>query len=131
VGDRLDNDLRPAKAAGMRTAFIRRGPWGYIQERHPDLPDAADWRMTTLAELPPIVAGANGADAGHSGRIPIPCQLVECQFRETAGLVRVFLAYRDCRRAAGMSWNGVHSLRARYRAILSLSVWHGDDGETR
>ncbi|HEV3380206.1 MAG TPA: HAD family hydrolase [Trebonia sp.] len=63
VGDRLDNDLRPAKAAGMRTAFIRRGPWGYIQERHPDLPGAADWRLTTLAELPPIVAGANAVIA--------------------------------------------------------------------
>ena len=35
VGDRLDNDLKPAKAAGMRTAFIRRGPWGYIWEHHP------------------------------------------------------------------------------------------------
>jgi HAD superfamily hydrolase (TIGR01662 family) len=63
VGDRLDNDLRPAKAAGMRTAFIRRGPWGYIQERHPRLPGAADWRLTTLAELPPIVAGANAVIA--------------------------------------------------------------------
>jgi HAD superfamily hydrolase (TIGR01549 family) len=27
VGDRLDNDIAPAKAAGFRTAFIRRGPW--------------------------------------------------------------------------------------------------------
>lgn len=59
VGDRLDNDLRPAKAAGLRTAFIHRGPWGYIQERHPDLPGAADWRMTTLADLPTIVAAVN------------------------------------------------------------------------
>lgn len=63
VGDRLDNDLKPAKAAGMRTAFIRRGPWGYIWEQHPDMPDAADWRMTTLAELPPIVAEANRTTA--------------------------------------------------------------------
>ena len=47
----------------MRTAFIRRGPWGYIQERHPDLPGAADWRLATLAELPPIVAGANAVIA--------------------------------------------------------------------
>ena len=30
VGDRVDNDLKPAKAAGMQTAFIRRGPWGYV-----------------------------------------------------------------------------------------------------
>lgn len=58
VGDRLDNDLKPAKAAGMRTAFIRRGPWGYIMERHPDMAGAADWRMTTLAELPALVAGS-------------------------------------------------------------------------
>lgn len=59
VGDRLDNDLKPAKAAGMRTAFIRRGPWGYIWERHPDMESAADWRVTSLAELPPIVAEVN------------------------------------------------------------------------
>jgi HAD superfamily hydrolase (TIGR01509 family) len=58
VGDRIDNDLKPAKAAGMRTAFIRRGPWGYVLERHPDLAGAADWRMTTLAELPALVAGS-------------------------------------------------------------------------
>jgi HAD superfamily hydrolase (TIGR01662 family) len=61
VGDRLDNDLKPAKAAGMRTAFIRRGPWGYIWEHHPDLAAAADWRMTSLAELPDIVARFNSS----------------------------------------------------------------------
>ncbi len=27
VGDRLDNDVLPARKAGMKTAFIRRGPW--------------------------------------------------------------------------------------------------------
>jgi HAD superfamily hydrolase (TIGR01549 family) len=27
VGDRLDNDVRPARAAGLATAFIHRGPW--------------------------------------------------------------------------------------------------------
>ena len=61
VGDRLDNDLKPARAAGMKTAFIRRGPWGYILERHPDMPAAADWQMTTLAELPGIVADVNAS----------------------------------------------------------------------
>lgn len=63
VGDRLDNDLRPAKAVGIRTAFVRRGPWGYIQERDPDLPAVADWRMTTLTELPALVAGVNAVIA--------------------------------------------------------------------
>jgi HAD superfamily hydrolase (TIGR01662 family) len=62
VGDRLDNDLKPAKAAGMRTAFIRRGPWGYIWEHHPDMSAAADWRMDTLAKLPGIVAEANSPE---------------------------------------------------------------------
>jgi HAD superfamily hydrolase (TIGR01549 family) len=61
VGDRLDNDLRPARAAGMRTAFIRRGPWGYIWEHHPDMQAAADWRMTSLAELPAIAADVNSS----------------------------------------------------------------------
>lgn len=31
VGDRLDNDVRPATAAGMRAVWLRRGPWGVIQ----------------------------------------------------------------------------------------------------
>jgi HAD superfamily hydrolase (TIGR01662 family) len=62
VGDRLDNDLKPAKAAGMRTAFIRRGPWAYIWENHPDMEKAADWRMTSLAELPPLVRQANQSE---------------------------------------------------------------------
>jgi hypothetical protein len=75
VGDRLDNDLKPAKAAGMRTTFIRRGPWGYAWEHHPDLMDAADWRVTLLAELPPLLAevkqlpgGSGPARTGSPGR---------------------------------------------------------------
>jgi HAD superfamily hydrolase (TIGR01549 family) len=35
VGDRVDNDVLPAIAAGMRAVWIRRGPWGIIQ-RLPD-----------------------------------------------------------------------------------------------
>src|SRR4051812_42613159 len=30
VGDRLDNDVRPSLAAGMRAVWLRRGPWGVI-----------------------------------------------------------------------------------------------------
>jgi HAD superfamily hydrolase (TIGR01662 family) len=58
VGDRIDNDLMPAKAAGMRTAFIRRGPWGYILENHPGMATAADWRVTTLAQLPGLLGSS-------------------------------------------------------------------------
>ena len=32
VGDRLDNDIRPAASLGLRTALIRQGPWGIIQQ---------------------------------------------------------------------------------------------------
>ena len=31
VGDRVDNDVRPAIDAGMRAVWLRRGPWGVIQ----------------------------------------------------------------------------------------------------
>ncbi len=37
VGDRVDNDVLPGIAAGMRTVWIRRGPWGFIQR----LPEGA------------------------------------------------------------------------------------------
>jgi HAD superfamily hydrolase (TIGR01662 family) len=51
VGDRLDNDVRPAAAAGMRAIFIRRGPWAWIQAPHEDPPEAS-LTIATLAELP-------------------------------------------------------------------------------
>ncbi len=35
VGDRVDNDVLPAMAAGLRSVWLRRGPWGIIQ-RLPD-----------------------------------------------------------------------------------------------
>jgi len=33
VGDRLDNDVEPARQAGMVSVFVRRGPWARIQLR--------------------------------------------------------------------------------------------------
>jgi FMN phosphatase YigB (HAD superfamily) len=48
VGDRLDNDLRPATEAGLRTVFVRRGPWGYIIYK----PGTADLELDSLSELP-------------------------------------------------------------------------------
>ena len=35
VGDRVDNDVLPAAAAGLRSIWIRRGPWGVIQAPPP------------------------------------------------------------------------------------------------
>ena len=54
VGDRVDNDVLPAAAAGMRTCWLRRGPWGQLQ----DLPDGAaepDLVLEGLGELPVLL----------------------------------------------------------------------------
>ena len=54
VGDRLDNDVLPAKAAGMQTVLIRRGPWGYL---HAEWPQAAqaDAIVDSLSQIPDLV----------------------------------------------------------------------------
>jgi FMN phosphatase YigB (HAD superfamily) len=51
VGDRLDNDVRPAKAAGLRSVFVRRGPWAWLQSGREDPPEA-DLVIDGLAALP-------------------------------------------------------------------------------
>ena len=51
VGDRVDNDVLPAKAAGMTAVFVRRGPWGYVHARWPEAAEA-DLRIESLADLP-------------------------------------------------------------------------------
>ncbi len=59
VGDRVDNDMKPAKAAGLHTIYLRRGPWGFIWADHPDLAATADWQVASLTEIPPLIAAAN------------------------------------------------------------------------
>jgi FMN phosphatase YigB (HAD superfamily) len=56
VGDRVDNDVRPAAAAGMIAVFVRRGPWGWIQATDAD-PIEATLTVASLAELPEALAG--------------------------------------------------------------------------
>jgi FMN phosphatase YigB (HAD superfamily) len=46
IGDRVDNDVAPALAAGMTAVHIRRGPWGYLHETPPGAR-----RIDTLLEL--------------------------------------------------------------------------------
>ncbi len=36
VGDRVDNDVLPARAAGMHAVWLRRGPWGVIADPPPE-----------------------------------------------------------------------------------------------
>jgi HAD superfamily hydrolase (TIGR01662 family) len=59
VGDRLDNDVRPAAAVGLQTALIRRGPWGIIQQDDPEADKVATMRIDSLAELPGRIATFN------------------------------------------------------------------------
>jgi HAD superfamily hydrolase (TIGR01662 family) len=59
VGDRLDNDIRPAAVAGFKTALIRRGPWAIIQQREPEADRLATFRIDSLAELPERIAAFN------------------------------------------------------------------------
>ena len=63
VGDRPDNDVRPAHAAGLPTCLIRRGPWGHILDM-PAVSGQCLFRIDALDELPALVAEHNAA-AGH------------------------------------------------------------------
>lgn len=48
VGDRIDNDVWPAAAMGLRAVWLRRGPWGVIPEQ---APPEASLVVDSLAEL--------------------------------------------------------------------------------
>jgi HAD superfamily hydrolase (TIGR01549 family) len=50
VGDRLDNDVLPARHAGMRTVLLRRGPWGFLHAERPDA-TLADVVTDSLVDL--------------------------------------------------------------------------------
>ncbi|MFD0692087.1 HAD family hydrolase [Actinomadura fibrosa] len=58
VGDRIDNDVRPAQEYGMEVAFLRRGPWGHIQEDDEALADCL-FVLDDLAALPALVKQYN------------------------------------------------------------------------
>ncbi len=53
VGDRVDNDVLSAMQAGLKTCWLRRGPWGRLH----DLPDnvEADLVLEGLGELPMLI----------------------------------------------------------------------------
>jgi HAD superfamily hydrolase (TIGR01549 family) len=54
VGDHRDNDIVPAHMAGLRTALIRRGPWGHLWADDPTVRANADWVVDSLRELPEL-----------------------------------------------------------------------------
>lgn len=66
VGDRVDNDLRPAIELGINAAVIRRGPWGHIlrdDTAHKilgtDIEGRSLFRLDNLSELPDLVRKYN------------------------------------------------------------------------
>ena len=52
VGDRVDNDVLPAAAAGMVAVHVRRGPWGRLQTT----PHEAAVALDDLVSLPDALA---------------------------------------------------------------------------
>ncbi|GAB2909597.1 hypothetical protein GCM10022245_51220 [Streptomyces mayteni] len=65
VGDHPANDIFPARDFGLRTAHLRRGPWGYLWADDPEVRAAADWSVDGLAELVDVVVREN-----ESGLVP-------------------------------------------------------------
>lgn len=55
VGDRVDNDVLPARDAGVLAVHLRRGPWGILQ---PDWPEAeqAQLKLTSLDDITAALA---------------------------------------------------------------------------
>lgn len=53
VGDRIDNDILPASDHGLRTCWLRRGPWGRLQEPSDDV--SIDLVLEGLGELPTLL----------------------------------------------------------------------------
>lgn len=51
VGDHPANDTFPAARAGLRTAHLRRGPWGHLWASDAQVREAADWVIDSLTDL--------------------------------------------------------------------------------
>lgn len=61
VGDRCDNDIRPAHRSGMRTALVHRGPWATIQWSSTEARELPTFRVDSLLELPALIKEFNGS----------------------------------------------------------------------
>ncbi len=70
VGDRVDNDVLPARAAGMLAVFLNRGIWGTVQATWPDA-SRAHLVLNSLEPLPsllPSLGKAGSQEDRKSGR---------------------------------------------------------------
>jgi len=55
VGDRVDNDVIPARDAGMIAVLVRRGPWGHLHAEWPQAAEA-DHIVESLAGLADVLS---------------------------------------------------------------------------
>ncbi|MFC5658313.1 HAD family hydrolase [Streptomyces nogalater] len=62
VGDRIDNDVRPAAVAGMHTALVHRGPWATIQWNSEEAKKLPTFRVATLLELSGLIRAFNESE---------------------------------------------------------------------
>ena len=54
IGDRLDNDILPAKVLGMKTILLKAGVYRILEPRNPsEIPDAT---ITSVTEIPSVIA---------------------------------------------------------------------------
>ena len=54
VGDRLDNDIIPAKKLGMKTVLLKVGTYSVLEPRNPG--EIADAVVRTISDLPDAIA---------------------------------------------------------------------------
>lgn len=71
VGDHPAEDVFPAREAGLRTAHVRRGPWGHLWADDPQVVAAADWRVNTLTELPLLMDVPGPRPEAGEGASPV------------------------------------------------------------
>lgn len=61
IGDRLDNDIIPAKRIGMKTIWIRWGRYSIMEPRTPD--DIPDATVADVRELPNAITSVTTTDS--------------------------------------------------------------------
>ncbi|MBB4689315.1 HAD family hydrolase [Amycolatopsis jiangsuensis] len=59
-GDHRDNDIMPARAAGLRPVLLHRGPWGYLRASDPVVRRDAEWVSDSAEVLPGLVGAPSG-----------------------------------------------------------------------
>jgi FMN phosphatase YigB (HAD superfamily) len=117
VGDRLDNDVIPAREAGIHGILLERGPWGEVHAMQ-----AANIRVpviTSLEKLPFVIRGLR----------PIRGSTAEMTLKDAGKILRL-LKSRGIEVWVGGGW-GVDALlgkQSRPHDDLDLAMRHSDLG---